>query len=393
MAEGNNHPAQTGSRRRMVHVAELASDQGLDSLVIVDPANVYYLSGFRTTLHTRFTAVALRSSAPDEATLIVPSVDRRLALEPIWYPSLLDQTEIYYEGAPAGGPLANAPTVFLDRVIRDGDRVGIDLAHASYDQVQMLALRYPSAALVDASEVLHVARRIKSDHELALLRHANSVAVSALTQVSQWLRTGMAESDLARQLDDHARQKGADGFGYPTLIGFGPKSLAPHAPPTDRRLERDQIITIAFGPTIAGYTADIVRTFFFGTPPDIARESGQRCVEVQAAALNQVRAGADAGALMRAAREVISEYYPNAPVAGRAGHSVGLTIHETPSLTPDNNTILEPDMVLAVEPGTPPFAMEGIGLYRHCDVIQVTPDGYELLTDFDRGLVVVPATS
>src|SRR5690606_14060872 len=116
-------------------VADLAADAGLDALVIVDPVNVYYLSGFRTTLHTRFTAVALRTTAPDEATLIVPSVDRRLALEAIWYPSLLERTEVYYEGAPPGGPLVPAPGPFLDQIVRAGDRIGVDLATASYGQV------------------------------------------------------------------------------------------------------------------------------------------------------------------------------------------------------------------------------------------------------------------
>lgn len=377
-------------QRRLAAVARLAEEQGVDSLVVLDPANVYYLSGFRTTLHTRFTAVAFRTSAPEDAVLIAPSVDRRLALEPIWYPSLLGRTQIYYEGAPPGGPLVNAPGPFLDEIIRDGDVLGIDLATASYGQVQMLAARYPRAQIRDASEILHAARRVKSELELAALRRANEVAITVLSQVPGLLRVGMTEIELATSLDNLARDHGADGFGYPTLLGFGPKSLAPHAPPTERRLERDQLVTIAFGPTISGYCADIVRTFFYGTPPPLAVQSGERCVEIQAAALGVIRAGARSGDIMEAAAGVIRRHYPDLPVSGRAGHSLGLTIHETPSLTPDNDLILEPNMVLAIEPGAPPFAMDGIGLYRHCDVVRVTEDGYELLTPFDRGLIIVP---
>lgn len=375
--------------RRLADVAAQAASQGIDALVLVDPANVYYLSGFRTTLHTRFTAVALRSSAPDSAMLIAPSVDRRLALDPIWFPSLLKQTEIYYEGAPEDGPLANNPGALLDRVIQPGDTIGVDLALASYGQVQMLKERYPDATLADATDILHDVRRIKSDGEIAVLKTANEVAIAALSKVPSLLRAGMTEIDLATQIDSIARKHGADGFAYPTLIGFGPKSLAPHAPPTSRTLEPDQIVTIAFGPTVQGYCADIVRTFFYGNPPELAVESGRNCVEIQAAALNAVKAGARAGDLMQAARAVIQRLYPDAPAFGRAGHSLGLTIHETPSLTPDNDLPLGVNMVLGVEPGAPPFAMDGIGLYRHCDVVRVTNDGYELLTPFERGLIVV----
>lgn len=390
----NGHGIVPGAdeiRRRLAAVSALAAGHGISALIVLEPANVYYLSGFRTTLHTRFTTVALRTSAPEAAMLIAPSVDRRLALAPIWYPSLLERTEIYYEGAPAGGALLSAPGPLLDQLVRDGDRLGVDLAGASYGQVRLLTDRYPRSELVDASEVLHTARRVKSATELAALRRANEVAIAALAQVPRLLREGLTEIELAMALDGFARSQGADGFGYPTLVGFGPKSLAPHAPPTARQLQRDQIVTIAFGPTVSGYCADTVRTFFYGSPPAVAVESGERCVQIQAAALGAVRAGALAGDLMRAARDVIARLYADAAVAGRAGHSVGLTIHETPSLTPDSEVRLEPDMVLAVEPSAPAFAMEGIGLYRHCDVVRVTGDGYELLTPFNRGLIVVPA--
>ncbi|MDP9470983.1 MAG: Xaa-Pro peptidase family protein [Chloroflexota bacterium] len=385
-------PSREEIRRRLASVAGKAQGEGIDVLIVVDPANVYYLSGFRTTLHTRFTAVVLRAAEPGSATLVAPSVDRLLALEPHWYPSLLDQTEIYYEGAPLGGPLPPDPFTFTDAFVRDGDVIGVDLEGALYSQVQSVMTRYPSAQLRDTTGILHAARRVKSPWELEVLRRANAIAVGALSQVPGWLREGMTEVELASRLDAAAREGGSDGFAYPTLIGFGQKSLAPHAAPTARRLERDQIVTIAFGPSLAGYCADIVRTFFFGTPPPVALEVSRNTVSIQEAALEAVRPGARAGETMTAANRLIGQLYPDAPRAGRAGHSLGLTIHETPSLTPDNDTLLEPNMVLAIEPRPPAAAMAEIGLYRHCDVIRVTEDGYELLSPLERGLLVVRAS-
>lgn len=383
-------PTQEEIARRLAAVAARAAVQGMQALVVLEPANIYYLSGFRTTLYTRFMAVALRTDAPEAAMLIATSVDRPLALEPIWFPSLLDRTEIYYLGAPEHGPLVNAPGPLLDQIVRDGERVGVDLAGASYGHVQLLLERYPAMHLGDATGVLHAIRRVKSAGELAALRAANAVAVQAMAQVPALLRVGLSEIALATALEGIAREGGADGFAYPTLIGFGAKSLAPHAPPTTRSLRRDEMVTIAFGPTIAGYCADLVRTFFYGTPPAIAVESGQRCTEIQAAALQTVRAGARAADVMRAARAVITRYYPDAPLTGSAGHSLGLTIHETPTLIAGNDLPLEAEMVLAIEPRQPAAAMAGVGLYRHCDVVRVLEDGYELLTPLDRGLVVAP---
>lgn len=385
-------PSREEIHRRLASVAGKVQSDGIDVLIVVDPANVYYLSGFRTTLHTRFTAVVLRTAEPSSAALVAPSVDRLLALEPHWYPSLLDHTEIYYEGAPPGGPFPRDPFSFIDGCVRDGDVIGVDLEGALYSQVQSITSRYPSCHLRDATSILHAARQVKSAWELDVLRRANAIAVEALRQVPGWLREGIAEVELATRLDDAARVLGSDGHAYPTLIGFGRKSLAPHAAPTARRLEQDQIVTIAFGPSLAGYCADIVRTFFFGTPPTVALEVSQNTVAIQNAALGAVRPGVQAGETMMQANRLIGQLYPGAPQAGRAGHSLGLTIHETPSLTPDNDTLLEPNMVLAIEPRPPAAAMTEIGLYRHCDVVRVTEDGYEILSPLERGLLVVPAS-
>ena len=385
-------PSREEIHRRLSSVAGTARRERFDVLIIVDPANVYYLSGFRTTLHTRFTAVVLRTVEPGSAALVAPSVDRLLALEPHWYPSLLDRTEIYYEGAPPGGPLRFDPFAFVDLFVRDRDVIGVDLEGAAYSQVQAITSRYPSAQLRDATGILQTARRVKSTWELDVLRRANVIAVEALGRVPGWLREGITEVELASRLDAAARERGSDGVAYPTLIGFGRKSLAPHAAPTGRQLGRDQIVTIAFGPSLAGYCADIVRTFYFGTPPPLALESSRNTVATQKAALDAVRPGARAGGTMIAANRVIADLYPDAPRAGRAGHGLGLTVHETPSLTPDNETLLEPNMVLAIEPRPPAAAMAEIGLYRHCDVVRVTDDGYEFLSPLDRGLLVVDAS-
>lgn len=376
---------------RVRQVAELARVEGIDSLVVLEPAHIFYLSGFRTTLYTRFMGVALRTEAPAEAMLIATSVDQRLIQEPVWYPSLLDRTGIYYRGA-AETDLVTDPGVLLDEIIREGDTVGVDLHGASYGNVELVMSRKSGLTLRDATPILLAARAIKSAFEIEAITEANRIAVDVLGRVPSLLKTGMSERELAAALDSGARLAGSDGWAYPILIGFGPKSLAPHAPPTDRTLERDQIVTIAFGPMAGGYCADIVRTFFYGTPPARAVASGQRGVEIQAAALEQVRAGARAGSLAEAAGVVVHRHYPNAPPTPNAGHSLGLTIHEEPSLLRTNDEPLKPDMVLAIEPGAPAHAMEGIGLYRHCDVVRVTDTGYDLLTPLERGLIVVPVS-
>ncbi len=384
-------PTKEEIYRRLDTVARLATEQGIDSLVVLEPAHIFYLSGFRTTLYTRFMGVALRTSAPQEAMLIATAVDRTLAFEAVWFPSLLDRTEIYHRGASAASGLISEPGPLLAQVLEAGDTVGIDLHGASYGNVQLVLDCQPDLQLRDATGILHAARSVKTDIEVAAMRRANAIAVDVLGRVPSLLRDGITEAELAASLDGGARLAGSDGFAYPTLIGFGPKSLAAHAPPTARALQRNEIVTIAFGPMAAGYCADIVRTFYYGTPPEKAARSGERGVAIQAAALSKIRTGVAINDLVQAAGEATTGFYPDVVQARSVGHSLGLTVHEEPSLLPGNQTLLETNMVLAIEPGAPAHAMPGIGLYRHCDVVRVTEEGYEIMTPLERGLIVVPA--
>ncbi|HVX29429.1 MAG TPA: aminopeptidase P family N-terminal domain-containing protein, partial [Nitrolancea sp.] len=83
-------PTKSEIAGRLEKVASIAKEQGIDSVVVLEPAHIFYLSGFRTTLYTRFMGVALRTEAPQEAMLIATAVDKRLTEQPVWYPSLLD---------------------------------------------------------------------------------------------------------------------------------------------------------------------------------------------------------------------------------------------------------------------------------------------------------------
>lgn len=279
-------PTKEEIYRRLETVAHLAKDQGIDSLVVLEPAHIFYVSGFRTTLYTRFMGVALRTSTPREAMLIATAVDRRLAFEPVWFPSLLDRTEIYHRGAPAASGLISEPGPLLAQVIAAGDTVGIDVHGASYGNVQLVLNCQPRLHLHDATGILHAARSVKTDVEVAAMRRANAIAVDVLAYVPALLHDGLTEAELAAALDSSARLAGSDGFAYPTLIGFGSKSLAAHAPPTTRALQRDEMVTIAFGPMAAGYCADSSAPFITAPRPS------RRCAVASGASQSRQRRSA-----------------------------------------------------------------------------------------------------
>ncbi len=158
----------------------------------------------------------------------------------------------------------------------------------------------------------------------------------------------------------HAR--GAEGPGFDTIVAAGPRAAVPHHVPDNREIARGEPVVVDMGAKVQGYCADMTRTFCFGKAPERLK-----------AVYAEVKAALDE-AVSRAVVGSSTSYVATAG-ADTGGHGVGLTVHEYPGLGGD--TLLEPNMALAIEPG---IYVPGWGGVRLEDTILVRPQGSERLT-------------
>ncbi len=230
-------------------------------------------------------------------------------------------------------------------------------------------------------------RIVKSDDELELLRAASNLAEGVLADLTPTLAEGLLERELAARFEFEFKKRGAAGPSFDTIALFGPKSSLPHGIPDETALKQGDIVLLDFGCRRAGYCSDLTRTYVFGTIPGTwFEEIYALTYEAQQRALDAVRPGKTGREVDAVARNIISDGGYGEYFGHGLGHGVGVEIHEAPRLNTESDTVLEPGMVVTVEPG---IYLPGKGGVRIEDLVVVNEDGCEILTKTPKQLKVL----
>jgi Xaa-Pro aminopeptidase len=225
-------------------------------------------------------------------------------------------------------------------------------------------------------------RLIKDQDELRLMKQAAHLGVELFHELLPRLQPGMPETSVAALLEHRARERGAEGMSFETIVASGPRSALPHGRATAQRLPRKGFLTLDFGIILKGYCSDMTRTVFLGEPTRRERFTYDAVREAQQAAVAAVKPGVSCGEVDEAARSVLrkaglAEYFTHS-----TGHGVGLEIHEAPRIAKDQSQSLSPGMVITIEPGVYIAGQFGV---RIEDMVVVTREGGQVLTPASTG--------
>jgi Xaa-Pro dipeptidase len=244
-----------------------------------------------------------------------------------------------------------------------------------------IAKAAPQITLASATPVTAGCRMVKSAHEIALMRLAAQVTLSAYEAVYHALREGMTQQQVAGLVAAAYEQLGFPGEASVEVDEY---TAYPHGSTTPQVIREGSIVMIDDGCTVEGYQSDITRTFVLGKAPERSGDKMKKVFDIvhraQAAALAAARPGVECGAIDVAARKVITDagYGPDYKYFfHRLGHGIGMDMHEWPYLVRGNTTKLQPNVTTSDEPG---IYIRGEFGVRLEDDMHVTEDGAELFT-------------
>ncbi|MDH7490428.1 MAG: Xaa-Pro peptidase family protein [Anaerolineae bacterium] len=347
---------------RLARLRERMAALQLPAMLISQPLNRYYLSGFSGSAGTLFVTA-------DRAVLLTDSrYTERAAGEAPGFEIVKLERDVV--------------TALPDLVAQVGvDRVGFESAHVTCAEYKVWAEKVGEAALVPTQGVVEGTRAVKEEEELALIRQAVAIADAAYAHLKQTIRPGMTEKQVAWDLEVWMRTHGADGIAFDLIVASGPNGAMPHALASDREIRAGEPIVVDMGARVRGYHSDLTRTLYLGEADGTFRQVYDIVLRAQQAAEARLAPGALGPDVDATARAIIAEAGYGDNFGHGLGHGVGLAVHELPGLNQRTQDTLAPGHVVTVEPGV---YLTGWGGVRIEDMALITESGAEILTQADK---------
>lgn len=347
---------QTIYHRRTHSLKKLCLAQNCDAIIISHKENITYLCGlpsFHPTERESFFLVTPKESILYHSLFIKPPTDSNLICIPM------------------------TPTHPFQSVVhtycRDAVTIGIEKKNLTISELERLQTMLPDATFIAIDDFVAKGRIIKDSTEITYIKKARQITAKALKWAQKFSTSKRAqnitETGLRQHIEDHMMQLGADGFAFPTIVAFGDHTAYPHHDPSHRRLTANTVVLIDVGAKVKGYCADMTRTWFVGKPtPLFAQiETIVKNAHHQALILAKNKTHQPTCQEIDAtARRVIADAGYGDFFIHNTGHSLGLEAHEPPSIAPGNHSVLQPGIVITIEPG---IYLPGKFGYRHEDTV------------------------
>ena len=357
---------------RQDNARRLMTANHLDAILLMEGTSLEYFSGIRWWGGERFFALVL--PAKGAAFYVCPAFEAVRAREQMAEAPDGEHADlrVWQEDE---NPYQRVAQGFKDRGITTGT-VGLDET-VRFVFEDGIAKAAPQVKLISATPVTASCRRVKSDHEVALMRLASRATLTVYEAAYRALKAGMTRDQLQELIST-----AYDRVGFPgeATVQVGDFTAVPHGSVTPQIIREGSIILMDDGCTVEGYVSDITRTFVFGKATDKMKAVFDIVRRAQTAALKTARPGIECQAVDAAARKVITEagygpdykFFPH-----RLGHGMGMDGHEWPYLVRGNATLLAPNMTFSDEPGVYIPGEFGIRLE---DDMHITESGAELFT-------------
>jgi Xaa-Pro dipeptidase len=369
-------------QRRVAALRARMGEKGIETLLVLIPENIYYLTGYVTIGFSNFQTLILpRTGKP---LLFIREMEKLVAETTTW----LDDFAIFADDQD--------PIERLAQVVSDcgwaGPQVGAEMNGGFVSPLFMRKIEKRLGGLLDGSGLVEAGRRIKSAEEIAIIRDACRITEAGMQAAYQAIRPGNTDNAVAAACYAAMMAAGADFFVTDPIVTSGWRSGVAHTTFANRVLERGDTVLLEFGGCKRRYFGPLMRGAVIApSSPEIDRMADV-IIEALNEAIAAIRPGVASGAVDEACRRPIEAAGYEPYFRKRTGYSVGCAYAPSwgeghiISLRKDDPTLLEPGMVFHMPPALRMPRQYGLGF---SETVIVTDTGCEVLTQFPRELHVV----
>src|SRR5436309_8542981 len=308
------------------------ADQRLDAYIVTQPQNRSYLSGW------------LNDDVEGAGLLLVGRQQQILFTNPLYKEVVENEAQGWQVNVPPSREYWAAIATSAQE--HGWQNIGFESAALTFAEYQKLRRSGESIFTLHPFEYSSIEqlRQVKQPHEIELLKRAIAITDETFTHLCSWIQPGMTEKEIQWEILRYMISQGADGLSFDSIVASGPHGSMPHAHPSERRVQRGELITIDMGARYKGYCADMTRTICLGEPSEARmREIYDAVLLAMRTCEQKLHAGMSGREADALARNVLAEVGLAEHFVHSTGHGVGLQIHEGPGLSsrsPESNVLL-----------------------------------------------------
>ncbi|MDV2989310.1 MAG: Xaa-Pro peptidase family protein [Dehalogenimonas sp.] len=321
---------------RLTRLRQEFSALGVDGMLIAQPDNRYYLSGFDGSsgyllITSNRMVFAVDFRYVEQAKLQAPGFEIFQIQGKLknWLPELLHGASISKLGLEANF-----------------------LSMADYRNISgVLSDLQPAVEAIHTSDAIEMLRMIKDAKEISLVTAAVKATERAMLFASEEvIKPGISEKEAAWQIEKYIRHAGGE-LAFPIIVAGGAASAMPHAQPSERPIQKNEPIVVDLGVRLNKYCGDLTRTFWLGEKSPRFEELYRLVLEAQTQAIANISSGHSGVEADAFARDIIDKAGYGQEFGHGLGHGIGLAVHELPRVSTAGESRLTDGMIFTVEPG------------------------------------------
>lgn len=361
-----------------------------DCAIIFSPTDIFYLTGFH--FHATERPMSLLIDDTGSYSLFVPALEHEHAE----HYSIIDKVYSYPEY-----PGLKHPMKYLKDIFEENNLSNKNIGYDSIGYGSSMGYRGPSLdQLIDANSFISLyglieeMRYVKSNNEIELIKESCRWGNLAHKLLQKYTVAGLSEIEVTNKASMEATIAMVETLGpdykphgqTATAIyrgQIGKESAFPHAVTQNKTFKKgDTLVTGAIG-SVFGYNSELERVMFVDGYNKEQKKYFNHMYEAQEVAFNSIKPGEKYSTVEENVQKYFEEEGIKHLTKHHTGHNIGLLGHEAPFFDLGDETIMEPGMVVTVEPG---IYVEGLGGFRHSDTVLITETGMEMLTYYPRDI-------
>lgn len=310
--------------------------KGIEAVIISQPENRYYLSGFNGSA----------------GYLLITAERAVLATDFRYIEQSKQQAPDYEIFQISGGIDTWMPELFSGLNLNTLGFESEYITFAEYKKMtDTLNKVQPKLRLVPREGLVETLRMIKDAEEIDLITRAVRISDEAMKHIEDTICPGMTELEAAWEIEKFMREKGSEAVPFEVIIGAGPYAALPHHRPSSSVIKTGEPIVIDIGAKYNGYASDLTRTICIGVPDEKFHRIYNIVLKAQLEAISTIKTGMTGEEADMVARKVIEAAGYSEDFGHSLGHGVGLAVHELPRLGKKSADTLADGMVFSIEPG------------------------------------------